>query len=140
MPYEWFDSLAKLDHKGLPPYRAWFSKLKNSFILSPAEFEACQRIFQERGTKTFTADWLAYYNNSDVGLFLEAPEKVRGFYTGLGKDIFKDAASLPGVSLQYLMRETLGKPHAPELDAPQKEAYDMLKAAVVGASPSLVFT
>ena len=28
LPYEWFDSAEKLDYKGLPPYRCWFSKLK----------------------------------------------------------------------------------------------------------------
>ena len=54
----------------------------------------------------------------------------------------KEAVSLPGVSKQYILRKTLKgrkgyKP--PELYAPNKEAYDMLKAAVVGG-PSLVFT
>ena len=67
---------------------------------------------------------------------------MKEFYTNLGADIFKDAVSLPGVSQQYILRKTLQgrkgyKP--PELYAPNKEAYDMLKAAVVGG-PSLVFT
>ena len=67
---------------------------------------------------------------------------MKEFYTNLGVDIFKDAVSLPGVSQQYILRKTLQgrkgyKP--PELYAPNKEAYDMLKAAVVGG-PSLVFT
>jgi len=52
---------------------------------------------------------------------------------------FKDAVSLPGVSLKYLLRGTLGKPNAPELYTPKREADDMLKDAVVGG-PSLVFT
>jgi len=65
---------------------------------------------------------------------------MRGFYTTLGIDIFKDAVSLPGVSLKYLLRGTLRKRRdAPELYAPEREAYDMLKDAVVGG-PSLVFT
>ena len=95
-------------------------------------------MFRERGMKMF-ADWLKYYNNLDVSPFLEALEKMRGFYTNLGIDIFKDAVSLPGVSLQYLLRGTLSTPDAPELCAPEREAYDMLKGAVVGG-PSLVFT
>ena len=135
-PYEWCDSSDKLDYEGLPPYRCWFSKLKNAFVLSPEEFEDCQHIFQERGMKTF-ADWLRYYNNLDVGPFLEALETMRGFYANL--DIFKDAVSLPGVSLKYLLRGTLGERNAPELYTPEREAYDMLKDAVVGC-PSLVFT
>ena len=32
-------------------------------------------------------DWLEYYNNLDVGAFLEALEKMRRFYSGLGVDI-----------------------------------------------------
>ena len=91
-------------------------------------------MFRERGMKTFT-DWLKYYNNLDVGPFL----KMRGFYTSLGIDIFKDAVSLPGVSLQYLLRETLSTRGAPELYAPEREAYDMLKGVFEGG-PSLVFT
>ena len=91
--------------------------------------------------RTF-GDWLEYYNNLDVAPFLEALQKMKEFYTSLGVDIFKDAVSLPGVSQQYILRKTLKgrkgyKP--PELYAPNKEAYDMLKAAVVGG-PSLVFT
>ena len=37
--------------------------------------------------KTFV-DWLEYYNNLDVGPFLEALEKMR-FYSGLGVNILK---------------------------------------------------
>ena len=141
LPYEWFDSPDKLDYPRLPPYFAWYSQLKGSYVLSPKEYADCQRIFQERGMKTF-GDWLEYYNNLHVAPFLEALQKMKEFYTNLGVDIFKDAVSLPGVSQQYILRKTLKgrkgyKP--PELYAPNKEAYDMLKAAVVGG-PSLVFT
>ena len=141
LPYEWFDSPDKLDFPGLPPYLAWYSKLKGSYVLSLKEYDDCHRIFRERGMRTF-GDWLEYYNNLDVAPFLEALQKMKAFYTNLGVDTFKDAVSLPGVSQQYILRKTLQgrkgyKP--PELYAPNKEAYDMLKAAVVGG-PSLVFT
>ena len=52
---------------------------------------------------------------------------MKTFYSNLGIDIFKDAVSLPGVS----MRGTLKRRDPPELYAPSAEAYDMLKAAVV---------
>ena len=76
--------------------------------------------------------------NLDVKPFLEAMEKMRGFYTTLGINIFKDAVSLPGVSMNYLLCGMLNRPNAPELFAPELEAYKMLKGAVVG-EPSLVF-
>ena len=138
LPYEWFDSAAKLDYEGLLPYRCWFSKLKNSFVLTPEEYEECQQTFQEQAMQTF-GDWLEYNNNLDVIPFLETLEKMKAFYTNIGVDIFKDAVSLPGVLMQYVLRRTLRGRNAPELYAPGKEAYEMLKAAVVGG-PSLVFT
>ena len=141
LPYEWFDSPDKLDFPGLPPYMAWYSKLKGEYVLTLKEYDDCHRIFKERGMQTF-GDWLEYYNNLDVAPFLEALQKMKEFYTSLGIDILKDAVSLPGVSEKYILRKTLQprwgyKP--PELYAPNKEAYEMLKAAVVGG-PSLVFT
>ena len=138
LPYEWFDSADKLDHKGLPPYWCWYSQLKNEFTLTPEEYDECKRVFKERGMKTF-GDWLEYYNNLDVTPFLETLEKMKAYYTKLGVDNFKDAVSLPGVSMQYFLRGTLRRRNAPELYAPGKEAYEMLKAAVIGG-PSLVFT
>ena len=52
---------------------------------------------------------------------------------------FKDAVSIPAVSLQYLLRGMLPGFYAPELYAPGKKVYQMLKEAVVGG-PNLVFT
>ena len=138
LPYEWFNSADKLDYKGLPPYWSWYSQIKNKFALKPSEYEECKRVFQEKGMQTF-GDWLEYYNNLDVTPFLETLEKMKGFYTKLGVDIFKDAVSLPGVSMQYILRGTLRGRDPPELYAPGPEAYEMLKGAVVGG-PSLVFT
>ena len=141
LPYEWFDSPDKLDFPGLPPYMAWYSKLKGEYVLTLKEYDDCHRIFKERGMQTF-GDWLEYYNNLDVAPFLEALQKMKEFYTSIGIDILKDAVSLSGVSEKYILRKTLQprwgyKP--PELYSPNKEAYAMLKAAVVGG-PSLVFT
>ena len=75
----------------------------------------------------------------DVTPFLETLEKMKAFYTKPGIDIFKDAVSLPGVSMQYTLRGTLRGRDPPELYAPTGEAYEMMKGAVVGG-PSLVFT
>ena len=138
LPYERFDSADKLDYNGLSTYWCWYSQLRNSFALTPAEYEECKRVFQERGMQTL-GDWLKYYNNLDVTPFLETLEKMKSFYTKLGIDIIKDAVSLPGVSMQYILQGTLRGRNPPELYAPSSEAYEMLKGAVVGG-PSLVFT
>ena len=74
-------------------------RLKGEYVLTREEWEACQRVFKEKGMRTF-ADWLRYYNNLDVTPGLE----MRNFYTEKGIDILKDAVSTPGVSLHYLLR------------------------------------
>ena len=135
-PYEWFDRPEKLDYPGLPDYPDWYSKLKGDFGLQLSEWKACKETFREKRMETFK-DWVCYYNNLDVAPGLEALEKMKNFYTGKGIDIMKDAVSIPGVSLHYLLRGAIER--GAVLYAPSKEAYDMLKAAVVGG-PSLVFT
>lgn len=81
------------------------------------------------------SDWLEYYNNLDVIPFLEALEKMRDFYTQYEIDIFKDALSLPGVSMKYVIRTS----ESELLYAPNLEDYQMLKDSVTGG-PSIVFT
>ena len=129
LPYEWFDAPEKLDYPGLPEYEAWYSKLKGGYVLTREEWEGCQRLFKEKGMRTFK-DWLRYYNNHDVEPGLEALEKMKSFYTERGIDILKDAVSLPGVSLHYLLRGAIER--GADLYSPGREVYEMLKGAVVG--------
>ena len=135
-PYEWFDTHEKLEYPGLHEYEAWYSKLKGGYVLTREEWEGCKLAFKEKGMETFK-DWLRYYNNLDVEPGLEALEKMKSFYTERGIDILKDAVSIPGVSLHYLLRGAIER--GAELYSPYREAYWVLKRAVVGG-PSLVFT
>ena len=77
--------------------------------------------------RTF-ADWLRYYKNLDVAPVLEALEKMRAFHTEKGIDVLKDAVSVPGVSLHYLLQGAVER--GAKLYSPCKEAYEMLKRAV----------
>ena len=141
-PYEWLDSVEKLSYPGLPDYECWTSKLKKTssnpegYLLTEEEFESCTQLFKEMGMSTF-ADWLKYYNDLDITPFLEALNKMRGYYIEKEIDILKDAVSLPGVSLMYLLRGSIKK--GASLFAPGEESYKLLKKAVVGG-PSIVFT
>ena len=65
-----------------------------------------QACFSRAEMQTF-GDWTEYYNSLDVTPFLETLEKMKAYYTKLGIDTFKDAISLPGVSMQYILRGTL---------------------------------
>ena len=129
LPYDWFDSPEKLDYPGLPEYPEWFSQNKGRYLLTLDEWQECKRLFEEKGMQTF-ADWLRYHNDLDVVPALEALKKMRGFYAEKGIDVFKDAVSIPGVSLYYLLRGSIER--GADLWSPCKEAYEMLKNAVVG--------
>lgn len=71
--------------------------------------------------------------------FEEALKNMRTFNGNRGVDILKDAMSLPGILLQYLLRETSRCPNPLALYTQEKEAYDMLKASITGGL-SIVFT
>ena len=119
-PYDWFDRPEKLDYPGLPDYPHWYSKLKDEFTLKLSEWKACQQTVREKGMKTFK-EWVRYYNNLDVAPGLEALQKMKNFYTEKGIDIMKDAVSIPGVSLHYLLRGAIER--NAELYSPGDEAY-----------------
>lgn len=110
--------------------------MKEKFALTLAEWKECKWLFQEKGMRVF-AEWLRYYNDLDMAPGLEALQKMRKFYIKKGIDILKDTVSIPGVSVQYLMRGSIAQ--GAELWTPCREEYGMLKGGVVGG-PSLVFT
>ena len=131
MPYDWFDCPEKLDFPGLPAYSNWFSKLKGDYVLTLDEFKQCQRLFEEKGMKTF-ADWLEYYNNLDVVSALETLVKMREFYEQRELDVFKDAVSISGVSFAYVLRGSSDR--GADLWGPNKEAYSILKQSIDSAA------
>lgn len=44
-PYEWFDSVEKLDFPGLPDYPFWYSSLKEEYLLKISQWKACKKSF-----------------------------------------------------------------------------------------------
>ena len=77
-PYEWMDDLNKLNQTSLPSHQEFYSSLKNSNI-SEEEYAYCQKMWQEEKMRSFK-DYLVWYNNRDVGPFMEALEKQFEFY------------------------------------------------------------
>ena len=51
--YEWFDSPAKLDYSSLPPFKAWYSKLRKAYLLTREEWATCQQTFHALGMIMF---------------------------------------------------------------------------------------
>ena len=74
-PYEWVDGLDKLEETLLPPHDVFYSSLKNVNI-TEEEYQYCQQVWEEKQMTTFK-DFLKWYNNLDVGPFVEAVEKMK---------------------------------------------------------------
>ena len=103
-PYELFDSFDKLNHKGPVKYEEFFSSLKGGITISQEEYQNFCDEFSKRGCVTMK-DWLKEYNLADVKPFIEALEKTREQYYPDEIDLLKDAVSIPGISMTYVLNE-----------------------------------
>ena len=118
-PYEWFDSFDKLNHIGPVKYEEFYSSLKGGITISQEEYQNFRDEFSKRGCVTMK-DWLKEYNLVDVKPFIEALEKTREQYYPDEIDLLKDAVSIPGISMMYVLNEALKrkKYSEPDLFAP----------------------
>ena len=118
-PYEWLDSFEKLNHIGPVKYEEFYSSLKGGITISQEEYQNFCDKFSKRGCVTMK-DWLKEYNLADVKPFIEALEKTREQYYPDEIDLLKDAVSIPGISMMYVLNEALRrkKYSEPDLFAP----------------------
>ena len=118
-PYEWFDSFEKLNHKGPVKYEEFYSSLKGGITISQEEYQNFCDEFHKRGCETMK-DWLKEYNIADITPFIEALEKTREQYYPDEIDLLKDAVSIPGISMTYVLNKALKKKKksGPDLFAP----------------------
>ena len=105
-PYEWLDSFEKLNHKGPVKYEDFYSSLKGGETISQEQYQNFCEEFRKRGCETME-DWLEEYNLADVKPFINALEKTREQYYPDEIDLLKDAVSIPGISMNYLLNKAL---------------------------------
>ena len=146
LPYEWMTSADCLDHPELPPYDNFFSTIKGKNVLEEGgdrtlglkRYEELKQLWQEKGWTCF-GDYLAYYNNLDVGPFVDAVEEMLKFYFARGIDVLKVAVSIPGVARRMLF-DTARKQNESFASVLNKDEdlYYILKRNIVGG-PSIIF-
>ena len=115
-PYEWLDSHEKLSHVGPVSYEDFYSNLKSCNITRD-EYEQFLRLFKANDCTTM-GDWLRIYNVADVVPFIEAFRKMAGQYYPDKIDVCKDAVSIPGISITYVLNKSLEKKKKLELYSP----------------------
>jgi len=77
-PYDWFNSLEKLDETQLPPKEVFYSKLNNSNITDD-DFEHAQKVWDNIKIKTFR-EYHDLYMKLDVLLLTDVFENFRSVY------------------------------------------------------------
>lgn len=135
-PYEWMDSLEKLNYPSLPPHRAFYSSLKNKNI-SEEEYHYCQQVWFEQNMQTFQ-DFLMWYNNLDVQPFCEALEKMCHFWEEKNIDMLRQGISIPGVTMTYLFMTLEPGIYFSLFDENNKDLHKLFKTNMVGG-PSIIF-
>ena len=106
LPYEWLDSYEKLSHLGPVSYEDFHSSLKPT--ITRDEYERFLKLFKEKDC-TKMGDWLRVYNVADVVPFIEAFRKMVEQYYPDNIDVCKDAVSIPGISMTYVLNKSLEK-------------------------------
>ena len=135
-PYEWFDSVEKLNHTSLPDHSDFFSSLKQTNISEEA-YAFCQKVWENQKMTTFK-DFLKWYNILDVEPFVEAVEKMRNFFEEYGVDLFKETLSVPGVARKMVFKSIENRAFFALPSKKFADIHDTFKKNIVGG-PSLVF-
>ena len=135
-PYEWMDSLDKLQYPALPACEAFFSSLANSNI-SEEDYQYCKKVWEENEVQTFR-DFIVWYNNLDVQPFCDAPEKMCLFWKEKNIDMLRQGTSIPGVTLTYLFTTLESGIFFSLFDEKNKDLYYLFKKNMVGG-PSIIF-
>ena len=135
-PYEWMDSLDKLQRNSLPPHDAFFSSLTNSNI-SDDDYRYCQQVWSSQNMQT-VKDFLVWYNNLDVQPFCDALEKMCAFWRAKNIDMLRQGISIPGITLTYLFTTLEPGIFFSLFDEKNKDLYTLFKNNMVGG-PSIIF-
>ena len=133
--YEHGWSLGQLEEPQVPPREAFQSWLRKS-ELSKEDYAICQRAWAEKGTRTLR-DFLVWYNNLYVLLFLEALHKMSQFWRRYGTNMLKEAISLPGLAFKFKM--SLLREQGLYLSSfLTEDLYQLFKDNLVGG-PTIIF-
>ena len=100
--------------------------------ISPEDYAYCQHVWSDYGMSTFQ-DFLIWYNNLDVGLFVQAVENLQKIYFDRGFDVFKTSISVPGLARRMLFDtgRQAGASFA-IFDKASSDLYDTIKRNLTG--------
>lgn len=136
-PYEYLTNADKLLETKLPPHSAFYSSLKGKNI-TEEEYLYCLDVWRREKMKTME-DFLIWYNNLDVGPFVEAAQRLQKFYFDRGIDVFKVAMTVPGIAREMLFQASKETGASFALFGEEdKDLFQTVKKNIIGG-PSIIF-
>ena len=105
-PYEWLNSYEKLSHLGPLSYGDFYNSLKPT--IARDEYKQFLKLFKENDCTTM-GDWLRVCNVADFVPFIDFFRRMVGQYNPDRIDVCKDAVSIPGISMTYVLNKCLEK-------------------------------
>ena len=135
-PYEWLNSVTKLNNTTLPPRHCFYSSLTKMTISEDA-YNGCIKLWNDHKMKTFK-DYLIYYNNSDVKPFVTALNNHATFFKERNIDMFKDGITLPGLTLRFLFQKINSTAPYVLFNNQDKDLHELVQKHLVGG-PSIIF-
>ena len=158
-PYEHLTSFETLQETSLPPYKSFFSSLKNQTVMENEinsffrnggslddpnrpktgleVYEDIKQTWEKEGFQTMM-DYLHYYNNLDVYPLHKAVNKMAQFYEQHPIDLLKETLTLSGAANKILHRSNKGEGFF-LFNYKNEELYQSVRNNIV-AGPSLVFS
>ena len=137
-PYQWFDSLQKLEARFLPKREDFYSLLTNS-IVSEEEYQDAIDTWCLHGWESFK-QYVKFYNDLDVTGMTEAVGKMHVVYKEKNLDIFKDAVSLAGITQKYVFKNLPQDVYFSNFSENHAHIYKEFREKGVCGGPSIVFT
>ena len=136
-PYEFIDSIEKLNYPTVPLHECFYSTLQKSNI-SAQDYDLVVRTWEREGWRTLN-DLLIHYNQLDVRPFVQAVQKLLEPYLKDGIDIFKNSFSVSGAAKLKMLKAI--EPDSFFCLFPKRHAdlYKALRAQLTGGL-SIVFS
>ena len=137
-PYQWFDSLEKLEARFLPKREEFYSVLTNANV-SEEEYQSAIDAWCLHGWESFK-EYVKFYNDLDVTGMTIAVEKMFKVYKEKTLDIFKEAISLAGITQKYVFKNLPQDVYFSNFSKNHAHIYKELRGKGVCGGPSIVFT